>query len=398
MLIPQSIAYATIVGLPPQAGLFAASIPLIVAAPFVSCPWLQTGPVALTSILTYGALSAYKLETTEEMMGAAALVALIVGVTRFLLGAFRLGGFTKLLSRPVVLGFTTAAAILIICSQLSKALGATNAEPNVLYRSFVSLCDPSIWNDREIFIALIAGSVAWYSRKVHKLFPSILVAVVVAIFVSKFLPHPVETVGNLPGEFISLNVNLPLDKIGMLLLPGLIIAFVGFAEPASISMTLMEEANREWSPNWELCGGGMANIASALVGGYPVGGSFSRTSINRFAGSTTSWSGFFTGCIVLSLLCATPVLKALPISALAAVIIVAVLRLLKFREIWEMAKDNWLHGAVAIFTLFVILWSTPRVDLGVLVGVTVGTCVKLWEKLGTNSSTGNNTKAPQSNQ
>ena len=379
MLIPQSIAYATIVGLPPQTGLFAASIPLIVAAPFVSCPWLQTGPVALTSILTYGALSAYKFESTTEMMGAAALVALIVGVTRLLLGVFRLGAFTRLLSRPVVLGFTTAAAILIISSQLSSALGATNTEPNVLYRAFVSLSDPSIWNSREIFIALIAGSVAWYSRAVHKLFPSILVAVLVAILVSKFLPYPVQTVGNLPGEFVSLNFNLPFEKIGMLLLPGLIIAFVGFAEPASISMTLMEEVDRKWNPNWELCGGGMANVASAFVGGYPVGGSFSRTSINRFAGATTSWSGFFTGCIVLSLLCATPILKTLPVSALAAVIIVAVIRLIKVREIIAMAKDNWLHGLVAVFTLFVILWFTPRVDLGVLVGVTVGSCVKYWE-------------------
>lgn len=385
VLIPQAIAYASIAGLPPETGLFAATIPLMVAAPFVSCPWLQTGPVALTSILTYGALSTIDFESPEERIGAAAILALVVGSTRLSLGVARLGGFTKLLTRPVVLGFTTAAAIVIICSQLSKALGATNDEANVLFRTFVSLKNPAAWSVWEILISIITGLVAWYGRKIHRLFPSILVAVLVGMVISEMFPVPVATVGNLPGEFVSLRLNLPFDKLVHLIIPGILIAFIGFAEPASISMALMHDEKRKWNPNWELCGGGFANLASGLFGGYPVGGSFSRTSINRFAGSTTSWSGFFTGLIVLSLLWATPVLAALPKSALAAVIIVAVIRLIRFRRIWALAREDHLQGAVAIFTFLAVL-AMPRLDLGVLAGVAVGACATIWEKRAKRSS------------
>ena len=279
-----------------------------------------------------------------------------------------------------MLGFTTAAAILIICSQFSKALGATNEEPNVLYRTLAALSNPSDWKPWEIALSLLAGLTAWFSRKIHRLFPAILFAVVLAMVVGALIPTEVATVGDIPGKFVSLNVYFPIELLGHLILPGLIIAFVGFAEPASISMMLMKAEKREWNPNWELCGGGVANLASALVGGYPVGGSFSRTSINRFAGSTTSWSGMFTGLIVLSLLTITPVLEALPKSALAAVIIVAVIRLIRLGEIWNLFKENRLHGAVAVFTLVAILALTPRVDLGVLVGVTAGASVAFWEK------------------
>lgn len=374
VLIPQAIAYATIAGLPPSAGLFAATLPLIVAAPLVSCPWLQTGPVALTSLFTAGAL-AYYSNSPEQICSVAATLAVIVGMTRLCLGLSRLGGYIKLLlTRPVVLGFTTAAAILIISSQLAKALGADNAEPNVLHRAFNAVVQIK-WSLEAIGISIVTAAIALIGKRVHKLFPSVFMAVVLAIIYSKSTGYEGATVGQLSGGFVSLNLNYATQPLLPLLFSGIVIAVVGFAEPASISMTLMEEEELDWNPNQELCGGGLANVVSGLVGGYPVGGSFSRTSINRFAGSTSSWSGLITGTIVLCSLWLTPLLAPLPKAALGTIIIVAVIRLINVKEIWRVYQTNQIYGSVAVTTLIATLATAPRIDIGISIGAILGLVV-----------------------
>ena len=145
-------------------------------------------------------------------------------------------------------------------------------------------------------------------------------------------------------------------------------------------MTLMEEENLTWNPNRELCGGGLANIMSGLIGGYPVGGSFSRTSINKFAGSTSSWSGMITGAVVLSMLWLTPLLSPLPQAALGAIIIVAVIRLLKFKEIWHTYQQKPIQGAVAIATMVATIVFAPRVERGIVFGASLGLLVNYIER------------------
>ena len=326
----------------------------------------------MTSLFTAGALS-YYANTPAQLCAVAATLALIVGLTRLALGLSGLGGYIKmLLTRPVVLGFTTAAAILIISSQLAKALGADNVEVNVIHRAFNALIQFK-WSEEAICISIATAAVALMGRKIHRLFPSIFLAVVLAIVYSMATGYSGETVGKLAGGFISLNVSYA--PILPLLFSGIVIAVVGFAEPASISITLMEEENLEWNPNQELCGGGLANIVSSLVGGYPVGGSFSRTSINRFAGSTSSWSGMITGLIVLCSLWMTPLLSPLPQAALGTIIIVAVIRLIKVKEIWQVYCTNQIHGAVAVVTLIATLATAPRIDIGISVGAVLGIIV-----------------------
>jgi SulP family sulfate permease len=290
----------------------------------------------------------------------------------------------------VILGFTTGAAILIIASQLPKTLGVTNQESNVLVRALASLRDPN-WLTEAIVLSMATAAFVLGGRRIHRLFPSIFIAMIGAIIYSTVQDYQGPTVGDLPGGFISFNFQLPWQALGKLLFPGIIMAFIGFAEPASISMALMEEEKREWSANQELCGGGLANLASGLIGGYPIGGSFSRTSVNKFAGADTSWSGFITGAVILSLLWLTPYLKHLPDSAIGAVVIVAVIRLIKLREIWDEFKSNKVYGCVAVITLVATLATAPRVDFGIAIGAAVGIAVTIWEK-----STGEE-KAEESN-
>lgn len=378
VLIPQAIAYATVAGLPAEVGLFAASIPLVVAAPFVSCPWIQTGPTALTSLLAGGALAGLVL-APAQLAPAAALLALVVGVTRLLMGILRIGSLTKHLIRPVILGFTTAAAILIICSQLSKTLGTSHVDSSVIVRAFKSFASFQ-WSIEAIAVAISTVAVAHYSKRIHRLFPSIFLAIILAILYSALTGYTGATVGALGGNFISFRTDLPWTQFPRLLLPGIIIATVGFAEPTSISITLMEEENLEWNPNRELCGGGFANIFSGLFGGYPVGGSFSRTTINKMAGATSVWSGLITGCIVLCMLCFTPLLSPLPQAALGAIIILAVVRLIKFKEIIEVWAANRIHGAIAVTTLLITLFFSPEVHFGILIGAALGVAVTFWDQ------------------
>ena len=307
------------------------------------------------------------------------MLALIVGATRLAMGLIGVGNFTKYLIRPVILGFTTAAAVLIICSQVSKILGANPDASRVIVRAFKSLTE-SNWSLEAILVAAGAFAIAHFSKRIHRLFPSILLAIVVSVLYSWLRGYPGETVGALSGKFVSLQTNIPWHLFDDLIRPGLVIAIVGFAEPTSISMTLMEEENLEWNPNRELCGGGFANLFSGLFGGYPIGGSFSRTSVNKFAGATSAWSGLITGSVVLCMLGLTPLLSPLPVAALGGIIVLAVLRLIKFNEMLEVWSANKIHGAVSFITLVSTLVFAPRVHVGILIGASLGICVTLLER------------------
>ena len=178
VLIPQSMAYAELAGLPSHIGLFASALPPIFAAFAASSPYLQTGPVALTSLLTFGALAGLAEVGTANYVALAALLALLVGVTRLVLGFLRLGVVTYLMRDPVVTGFTSAAAILILASQLPKAFGVVAPEGGVLWRAGWSLGHPDRWEAAALAIAVVTALLVLAGRRViHRLFPGALVAV-----------------------------------------------------------------------------------------------------------------------------------------------------------------------------------------------------------------------------
>lgn len=369
MLIPQSLAYAEIAGVPPHVGLFASALPPLLAAPFASSPYLQTGPVALTSLLTFGALSGLEATGTADYVELAALLALIVGVTRVLLGLLRMGTVAYLMSQPVLQGFTTGAAILIVSSQVPSMFGADPTTEGVLERAWWTLIHPGDWEGTALILTAVTVAVILGARRLHQLFPGVLLVVIGATTWSDAVDYTGSTVGDLPSGFLSLSLDLPYSEWTTLLIPGVIIALVGFAEPASISRTFAVEDRIPWSANKEFVGNGVANLASAVSGGFPVGGSFSRSSLNRLAGAKTIWSGAITGAVVLVALPLASNLEPLPRAVLGAIVFTAVFRLIQPVPIYRMWSQSAPQAAIATSTLAATLLTAPNVERGVVIGV-----------------------------
>ena len=378
VLIPQSMAYAELAGLPSHIGLFASALPPILAALFASSPYLQTGPVALTSLLTFGALASLADPGSADYVALAALLALMVGVTRLLLGLFRLGVVTYLMRDPVVTGFTSAAAILILASQLPKALGTATPPGGVLWRAGWSLGHPGGWETASLVITATTVLLVLAGRKVvHRMFPGALIAVGGGISVSRLTDYAGPMVGDVPTALPTLSLDLPWGSTGSLLVGGILIALVGFAEPASIARMFADEDGQRWSANREFVSQGVANLAAAVSGSFPVGGSFSRSSLNRLAGARTRWSGLVTGITVLVFLPFADVLAPLPRATLGGVVIAAVVGLVRPRRLLGMARISPADAVVAWVTFFATLALSPRVEQGVLVGILVSLAVGL---------------------
>jgi len=379
--LPQSLAYAEIAGMPPQYGLFASAVPPILAALFVSSRYLQTGPVALTALLTFGALESLAEPASADYIALAAALALLVGVFRVLFGLLRLGGLAYLLSEPVLTGFTTGAAVLILSSQLPRMLDVTPGGDGVLADAFDALMSPGDWELAAIGFALMTLVFMFGGRKLHALFPGVLVAVIVGIVISAAAGYSGSTVGELDGGFVSLNVDFPWDRIGDLVVPALVIALVGFAEPSSIARTFAAQEREPWDANREMVSQGVANIASAFSGAFPVGGSFSRSSLNKLAGASSAWAGAITGAFVLLALPLTPLLEDLPGAILGAIVLGAVIKLVRLDALFELARVNWVQALVGLGTFAATLVSAPRVERGVLVGVGLALFAHLYREL-----------------
>ena len=379
--LPQSLAYAEIAGMPPQYGLFASALPPILAALFVSSRYLQTGPVALTALLAFGALEPLSTPGSPEYIALAALLALLVGVFRILLGLLRLGGVAYLLSEPVLTGFTTAAAILILSSQLPKVFDVSTDGDGVLTDAFQALTSPGEWQWHAIGFAAMTLVLMFGGRRLHTLFPGVLVAVVVGVIVSGSADYDGSTVGELDGGFVSLTFEFPWDRAGDLAIPALVIALVGFAEPSSIARTLAAHGRERWDANREMVSQGVANLAAAVSGAFPVGGSFSRSSLNKLAGATSAWAGAITGAFVLLALPLTPLLETLPNAVLGAIVVGVVAKLIRLDDLWALLRANRVQALVGVGTLAATLASAPRVERGVMVGVGLALLAHLYREL-----------------
>ncbi len=380
VLLPQSLAYAEIAGVPPAVGLAAGALPPLLAAVFASSPYLQTGPVALTSLLTFGALQGMEATGTTEYVALAALLALVVGVVRILLGLLRGGIVAYAMTESVVLGFTTGAAILIIGSQLPTMFGLERGDRGVLSGDWFTLTHPQLWSVTAIVSALLTIGFVISLRKVQPLFPGVLVVVIVAVMWSRLSNFEGATIGELPGGFVSLSFDLPWNQLGSVIVPGIIIALVGYAEPASIARTFATEEGTAWDSSKELVSQGIANVASAIAGGFPVGGSFSRSALNRVAGAKTAAAGGVTGAVILALQPLSPLLEPLPRAVLGAIVFVAVFKLVKIAELVSLIRTAPRHALVAWGTFAATLATAPKVERGVVIGIVLAAAMFAYEQ------------------
>lgn len=381
VLVPQSLAYAELAGLPPVHGLYTAAVAALAAGVIGSSPYLQTGPAALSSLLVYGALIGHADKGTAEFARAAALLTLVVGVTRVVLGLLRWGVVAYLMSQPVLSSFTVAAALLIVCSQIPALVGVSAESANPLVAAWGTLGRLEQWDPMALLLGVGMLTAVLGMRRVSPRFPTALVGSVVGLLLTGWGVVTVAEVGDIPSGLPPLDLDLPWSQTGQLVLPGVVIALVGFAEPASIARRYAAEDRTSWDPDREFIGQGVANVATGLLSGYVAGGSFSRSALNRLSGARTRWSGVLTGALVLLVMPFASVLGGLPRSVLAGLVIAAVVSLFEvrtFRQSWRASRPQFL---VAASTFVVTLAAAPRVERGVLVGVALALAVHLWREL-----------------
>jgi SulP family sulfate permease len=293
---------------------------------------------------------------------------------------FKLGSIVNLLTQPVLLGFTTGAAILIVASQLPSVLGVSGSG-GVLERAIGSLVQVTQWDWAALGFGVVTIGLMLGGRKLNPLFPGILVAVLLSVLASSLLNYSGATLGELPTAFPPISFNLPWQALTALIVPAIIIAVVGFAEPASIARSFAQKENQSWDANREFAAQGLANIVAGISAGFPVGGSFSRSALNHLAGAKTRLAGLITGIAVLAFLPFMSLLIAMPKATLGAAVIAAILSLIQlkpFLELWTVSRSQ---GFLAGITLILTLALSPRIDLAVLIAVGLGVLERVGSRL-----------------
>ncbi len=397
MLIPQSLAYAMIAGLPPEVGLYASIAPLLLYGIFGTSRALAVGPVAVVSLMTAAAVGQVAEVGTPEYYGAALALALLSGLMLVAMGVLKLGFLANFLSHPVVAGFITASGVIIAASQMKHILGvkvAGDSLPETVWGLAMAL--PSANLITFAIGAAAAGFLFWARKRLKPLLigkglaPKLADAIakagpVAAVAVTTLLSWGLDLssmgvviVGNVPSGLPSISAP-PLD-LGLwtsLLGSALLISVIGFVESVSVAQTLAAKRRQRIHPDQELIGLGAANIGAAFTGGYPVTGGFARSVVNFDAGAETPAAGAFTAVgIALATLFLTPLLHFLPVATLAATIIVAVLSLVDFgsiRRTWAYSRSD----ALAAMATIGLTWLLG-VEAGVIAGVAVSIGLHLW--------------------
>lgn len=397
MLIPQSLAYAMLAGLPPIVGLYASILPLIAYAIFGTSRTLAVGPVAVVSLLTATTAGAVATPGSAQYLTAAITLAFLSGLILFAMGIFRLGFVANLLSHPVISGFITASGVLIAASQLKHILGVEAGGHTLVELGTALLPALPETNLPTLVIGIAATAFLFWSRSklkptlqriglgagaatlLARTGPVLAVAVAIMAVVGFDLEaRGVAVVGDVPQGLPPFAVPAFDPALWGTLLPAaFLISIIGFAESVSIAQTLAAKRRQSIRPDQEMIGLGMANLAAAFSGGYPVTGGFARSVVNFDAGAETPAAGAYTAVgIALVSLFLTPLIFHLPLSVLAATIIVAVLSLVDLgalRRTWRYSRFDFAAMAGTI-----VLTLTAGVEIGIITGVALSLLLHLW--------------------
>lgn len=338
LLVPQGLAYALIAGLPPQVGLYASIVPVLAYAVFGSSRQLAVGPVAIISLMTATALGRLYEQDTSAYLAGAAVLALLVGLVHLILRFGRLGFVTNFLSHSVLVGFTAAAAVIIVASQIKHVLGITIPRTDSALQTMIEVVKaidathlPTVLLGAACIMAFLA--IKRFARKL----PAALIVLLGSLAAMRLFgleAKGVKTVGTIPSELRGFSIpTFDSGALGSLTAAAVVITLVSFMESIAVGKVYARRHGYEIDPDQELVGLGMANITAGLFGGLPVTGGFSRTAVSDSAGTRTPLASIVAALLIIpTLLFLTPVFSALPQAALGATIIVAVINLIDVPE------------------------------------------------------------------
>ncbi len=397
MLIPQSLAYALLAGLPPEAGLYASIVPIMLYTVFGTSRALAVGPVAVVSLMTAAALGNIVEQGTAGYAVAALSLAGLSGVMLLGLGLLRLGFLANFLSHPVISGFITASGLIIAASQMKHIFGIEALGHNLLDIVMSLVVNLPNINLPTAIIGISATAFLFWVRKglkpllrkiglgataadvATKAGPvAAVVATTAAVWYFGLAEHGVQIVGAVPQSLPPFTLpSFSPALLQQLFLPAVLISIIGFVESISVAQTLAAKKRQRVDPNQELIGLGAANIGAAFTGGFPVTGGFSRSVVNFDAGAQTPAAGAFTAIgLAIAAVALTPLIYFLPKATLAATIIVAVLSLVDFsilRRSWAYARADFMAVLVTI-----LVTLTVGVEAGVSAGVLLSILVHLY--------------------
>ncbi|MEZ5884013.1 MAG: sulfate permease [Paracoccaceae bacterium] len=397
MLIPQSLAYALLAGLPAEVGLYASIAPLVIYTILGTSRTLAVGPVAVASLMTAAAVGEIAAKGTPEYLGAAIALAFLSGLMLLVMGMLRMGFIASFLSHPVISGFITASGILIAASQIKHLLGiGANGKtlPDIARSLAMHIAEINL---PTVAIGVTATAFLFWSRKglqpllrARGLSPRLaqlgtrtapVIAVAVTILLTWGLGLEnwgVRVVGDVPAG-LPVPALPPLDAglWAQLAVPALLISIVGYVETISVAQTLAAKRRQRIDPDQELVALGGANIGAALSGGFPVTGGFARSVVNFDAGAETPAAGAFTAIgMALATLTLTPALYYLPQATLAATIVVAVLTLVDLSALRRTLSYSRGDGAAMLATILVTLIGGVETGIGAGVGLSIA--LHLW--------------------
>lgn len=376
MALPQSVAYAGLAGMPLVTGIYATLLPALVAALFSATPRLSVGPTALTCLLIFGALSGMAEPGSAQWVLLAGWLAVLSGLFQIGLGALRQGWLMDLVSAPVLMAFTQAAALLIITSQL-PALLALGPDGAWL----------AGWHGPSAVLGLLSVAFILACKRLRPSVPAVFILLMLtagAAWLWQWDTHGVVVVGALQGGFPALGLpgRLSLQNLLDLILPALVIALVSFMETAASARLDNVQSGARWNRDQDLIGQGAAKLSAALCGAFPTSTSFSRSALNLFAGAHSGWSNVFC-CATVAVLLAVglPVLAWVPKAVLAAVVVASVLgmfRLQPWKLLWHTSPRDLF---VALPTLVITYLAAPSMYWGICAGLVLSLLIFVYRRL-----------------
>ena len=377
IVLPQGVAFATIAGLPPEYGLYAAMVTPIIAALFGSSFHLVSGPTTAISIVVFSAISHHADPGSQEFITLALTLTFLAGVYQLAFGLARLGALVNFVSHTVVIGFTAGAAILIATSQMKHITGVFIPKGESFLHTWVDLFESA--GDINIYLMMIAVATlvtALLSKKMFPKLPNLLIGMVVGSVLALFLKDytdGIKLVGEIPAHLPPLTMpEFSLSTIRMLAPEAFAVALLGLIEAVSISRAVATKSNQRINPNQEFIGQGLSNITGSFFSSYAGSGSFTRSGINYEAGAKTPLSAIFAALFLMVIvLLIAPLTAYLPIAAMGGVILLVAYNLVDFHHIRQTLSFSKAETSILVTTFLATLFLELEfaIYLGVLLSL-----------------------------